>query len=286
MYVILGITGNTGRVAAESLLAAGKKIRVVARDRAKLAEWSARGAEVAVGDLLDTNSLAKAFEGATGAYVLIPPNPKAASFRAYQREVSASIAAAVAKAKVPHVVLLSSVGAQHAEGNGPILALHHAEKEIAATGTKLTAIRAGYFLENFAGSFGMLDQGVLPSFLPVDLPIDVINTRDIGALVAATLAEGATSSLVIELGGPGISTKEVAAILSKLVGRTIEATYFGLDAVVPTLTGAGFTPDLAALYAEMIGGIDVGRVAFEGGHRRVHASTPPAEVLKALLPKA
>ncbi len=37
-------------------------------------------------------------------------------------------------AKLPHVVLLSSVGAQHEKGTGPIQALHHAERELVATG--------------------------------------------------------------------------------------------------------------------------------------------------------
>jgi len=31
---------------------------------------------------------------------------------------------------IPHVVLLSSVGAQHAQGTGPIRSLHHAESVI------------------------------------------------------------------------------------------------------------------------------------------------------------
>lgn len=285
MYVILGTTGNTGRVAADSLLSQGKAVRVVGRDRAKLESWAARGADVAIADLSDAGALAKAFQGATGAYVLVPPNPKAPDFRAYQHGVIAALAEAVAAAKVPHVALLSSVGAQHAEGTGPIAALHRAEAALRGTGTHLSAIRAGYFAENFAGSFGMLGQGVLPSFLPEDLPIDLINTRDIGLLAAKTLAEGATTSSIIELGGPAKTTNDVAAVLSELLGKPIVAKNFGVGAVVPTLTGAGFSTDLANLYAEMIGAVASGEVAFEGGHRRVLATTPLADVLRPLLPK-
>ena len=51
-YVIAGVSGNTGSVAAAALLDAGAKVRVVVRDAAKGAPWKARGAEVAVADLI------------------------------------------------------------------------------------------------------------------------------------------------------------------------------------------------------------------------------------------
>ena len=70
----------------------------------------------------------------------------------------ASLAAAVKAAKVPHVVLLSSIGAQHADGTGPIVSVHEAEGALAPV-THLTAIRAAYFLENWGASLGMLEQG-------------------------------------------------------------------------------------------------------------------------------
>ena len=90
---------------------------------------------------------------------------------------------------------------------------------------------------------------------------------------------------MIELGGPAITTNDIAAMLSELVGRPIEAKNFGFEAIVPTLTSVGFSADFAALYEEMIRGVASGRVAFEGGHRRVQGSTPVREVLRALLPK-
>ena len=74
MFAITGITGHTGAVVAETLLAAGKPVRVIVRDAAKGAAWKARGAEVAVADLKDAAALAQAFRGVQGAYVLSPPD--------------------------------------------------------------------------------------------------------------------------------------------------------------------------------------------------------------------
>ncbi|HEY8075629.1 MAG TPA: hypothetical protein VIF62_16000, partial [Labilithrix sp.] len=48
MFVIAGVSGNTGYVVADELLARGKKVRVVVRDAAKAAAWRDKGAEIAV----------------------------------------------------------------------------------------------------------------------------------------------------------------------------------------------------------------------------------------------
>jgi uncharacterized protein YbjT (DUF2867 family) len=45
MYVITGATGNTGRVIAERLLKAGKKVRIVGRDPRRLEKFTEKGAE-------------------------------------------------------------------------------------------------------------------------------------------------------------------------------------------------------------------------------------------------
>lgn len=286
-YVIAGVTGNTGRVAAQALLDAGEKVRVVVRDAAKGAPWAAKGAEVAVADLGDASALSAALAGATGAYLLLPPNVTTGDFRAYQARTGAAIVEAVGRAAVPHVVLLSSVGAQHPSGTGPIAGLHPVEKGLAALkGTRTTAIRAAYFMENLGGSLGMLEQGILPSFTPTDLAFDMIATRDIGLVAARALREGAQGLEIIELSAAkSYSMDDAAALLSTLTGRAVKAQQFPLDAMVPTLTGLGVPADVAELYREMTDGIIQGRVAFEGGHRRVRGDVDLETVLKGVLGK-
>src|SRR5262245_33801445 len=102
MFVIAGATGKTGRAAAEALLAEGKAVRVVARDGMKAARLHAQGAEVAVADLGDEAGLARALEGAVGAYLLLPDGPPDAD----RRRTADAMAAAVRRAGVDHVVFL------------------------------------------------------------------------------------------------------------------------------------------------------------------------------------
>jgi len=284
-YVIAGVSGHTGKVAAQTLLDAGEKVRVVVRDAAKGEAWRAKGAEVAVADLGDATALAAALAGARGAYLLLPPNLSTGDFRAYQRRTGEAIVEAVRRARTPHVALLSSVGAQHASGNGPIAGLHTLERGLGALeGTRTTAIRAAYFMENLGGSLGMLDQGVLPCFTPTNVAFEMIATRDIGRVAATALREGAKGFEVIELSAARTwSMDDAAAALSEITGKTVKAQQFPLDAMVPTLTGFGFPQDVAELYREMTEGMLRGHVAFEGGHRRVRGETDLTTVLRGIL---
>jgi uncharacterized protein YbjT (DUF2867 family) len=284
MYAIAGVSGNTGSVAADTLLAQGKPVRVIVRDAAKGEPWRARGAEVAVADLEDTAALTAALRGVEGAYLLVPPRLASPRPLEENRVVIASLAAAVKAAKVPHVVLLSSVGAQHADGVGPIASVHEAEVALAPV-TQLTAIRAAYFLENWGASLGMLEQGILPSFIAVGAEIPMVATRDIGRTAAEALVEGPRGRQVIELSAKReYAPADIAAAVSARTGRKVTAQQFPLDAVVPTFTSFGISPQVAELYREMYAGIASGRVEFENVGRHVFGGVTGEDVLANLLP--
>ncbi len=74
MHVVTGVTGNTGAVVADALLAAGERVRVVLRDPAGAEAWRARGAEIALADLGDDGAMAQALRDARAAYLLNPPD--------------------------------------------------------------------------------------------------------------------------------------------------------------------------------------------------------------------
>jgi uncharacterized protein YbjT (DUF2867 family) len=288
MFAVAGVTGRTGAVAADRLLAQGHAVRVIVRDAAKGAPWAARGAEVAVAELGDAERMTAALAGTAGAYLLVPPALTSPDPITDNARIADALGRAVRAARVPHVVFLSSVGAQHDAGTGPIRSVRIGEQALAATGAATTFVRAAYFLENWHGSLGMVGQGVLPTFLPTGLAFPQVATRDIGATAATALAEGPHGAQVIELssGPTDYSSDDVAAVLSRLVGAPVAAHHAPLDAVVPTFLSFGLTPAFAALYRELFEGVIEGRVAFEGGAaRRVRGPTLPAEVLGAALPR-
>jgi uncharacterized protein YbjT (DUF2867 family) len=286
MYVVAGITGNTGSVVASTLLDRKAPVRVIVRDPAKGQAWKARGAEVAIADLGDQVALTAALRGASAAYLLVPPRPSSPAPLQENRALIASLAGAVAAAKVPHVVLLSSIGAQHADGTGPIVSAHDAEQALAPI-TALTAVRAAFFMENMLGSLGALAQNILPVFWKPDHAISMVATADIGRIAATALLDGPRSQQRIELSGPReLSPNDVAAVLSKLTGKEITATQAPLEAVVPTFTGFGLSKPVAELYAELYGGIGIGRVAWSGDGRAIRGTVEITEVLRPALQAA
>ena len=117
MYVIAGVSGNTGSIVAHALLEQGKKVRVLVRDAAKGEPWKARGAEVAVASVEDEDALTKALEGAAGAYLLSPPDAASTDFIAARRTTVDTIARAVERSKVEMYAGLAN-GTIEFEGKG------------------------------------------------------------------------------------------------------------------------------------------------------------------------
>jgi uncharacterized protein YbjT (DUF2867 family) len=266
MFVIAGATGNTGSVVASTLLARGKPVTVLVRDAQKTGSWREKGAQVATASLEDAEALAASFADAEGAYLLIPPNYKAADALGYGFRVAEALAVAVKTSGIPHVVLLSSVGAQHAQGTGPIRSLHHAESVIWPAAKNLTILRAAYFLQNWAGGVeGVRNQGVLHNFLTPERKIPMISTADIGQIAAACLTDPAHDRRIVEIAGPeDYSPQDIARTFAAALGKPVKLETHPLDAVIPTFTAAGFSEDLARLFREMTEGINTGHVAYEG----------------------
>jgi len=279
-FVVAGVSGNTGAVVAEALLAHQKTVRVVVREPSEGAPWTARGAEVAIADLEDAHSFARALSGASGAYLLTPPSLTAPSLRAHQTNVARSLAAAATESRIPHVVFLSGFAAHRDSGSGPLAGLHDAERLLGVVpGLRLSSIRAGYFYENVLPVLNVVkDAGLLPSFFPAELPVPMVATRDIG-LLAAELLLDATSRGVVELGA-GLRYAEIARVLGELLGKPVRVEEVALDAIAPTIAGFGFNADLTNAYVELITGIRSGALAFEGGHRRVAPRTSLEDVFR------
>jgi uncharacterized protein YbjT (DUF2867 family) len=274
MFVVFGVSGNTGRIVANRLLAEGKRVRVVVRDAKRGEEWSQRGAEVAVADVEESGSVERALAGAEGAYLLLPPDNRTPDFMGRARRVLDSVERALAAAHVGHVVFLSSVGAQHAAGTGPIKSLHLVEEELpkAAPGTRFTFIRAAYFMENILANLpAMKESGILPVFGGGEsYPFPMVATEDIGAVAAeALLSPPSSAKQILELSGPAdYSFADAARAFGAALGRTVTATPLPLEAMVPTLQQFGISADVAGQYREMTEGMAKGLLAWEGGAAR------------------
>jgi uncharacterized protein YbjT (DUF2867 family) len=286
MYVVAGVTGNTGKVVAETLLAQKQPVRALVRNEAKGAEWKKRGAEVAVAELDDADGLGRALAGATGAYLLLPAQYGSTDARADGAKRTRAIIQAIESSGVAHVVFLSAVGAQHASGTGPVGPLHDAEVALSQVKAAVTSVRAAYFMENLDGSLFALAKGALPTFLSAGHAIPMVATADVGTISAKALLEGAKGYSVIELAGPREYTPEdVAATLSRITGKPVATQQGPEDAMVPALMGAGMNRHWAELYQEMTHALNTGHLAWEGGRARAVRGTTEIDAVLSKLVK-
>lgn len=218
MFLVMGMTGKVGGATAAHLLAQGKKVRALVRDRAKAASWADRGVELVDGDWNDAASIVRALKGVDGAFVMLPPILAPSPDFSEARGVVANYVEALNKAPVPRVVALSSMGANRTSGMGLITALTLLEQGFRDLTLPVAYVRAGGFFENFLYGLHVAQGGTLPVFYnPTSRKSAMVATDDIGAEIA-TLLNGPAwlGHRIIELGSM-VSADEVAAQLGEVM---------------------------------------------------------------------
>jgi uncharacterized protein YbjT (DUF2867 family) len=285
MYVVVGATGNTGSAVADTLLSRKQPVRIVVRSADKGAAWKAKGAEIAVASLDDVPALTKAFQGASGLYILVPPNYGAQAWLTEQRARMGRAAEAIEKSSVPHVVFLSSIGGHIAEGTGPIRAARYGEQVLARAVKNLTILRPPYFMENWAPVLGTVKgQGLLPTFIAPMAKIPMVATDDIGRIAAEQLIAGGYGRKVVEMAGPEeYSPDQVAAVLGQILGKPVTAQHAPLSAVVPTFKSFGFSDEAAKLFEEMYTSFSTGAIGYEHPASLVRGKVTLAEALRGMV---
>lgn len=281
MIVITGATGNSGRPAAEALLAKGEKIRAIGRDAKKLEPLAARGAEAFVGDVQDADAMTRAFQGADAVYLLIPQAIERDDLREYQERISDAYAKAVATARVPYAVTLSSIGAQHASGTGPIVGLHNMEHKLNdIPGLNVLHLRPGPFMENLLMSVPAIkSMGFVPGGESGDAPMPMIATKDIGHYAAERLhARDFSGSSARELLGPrDVTMKEAAGLIGKGIGKpSLHYMHVPFMLLEPALVKMGMPKSSAALVIEMWKAGNDGLVA--ATEQRTPENTTPSTI--------
>jgi uncharacterized protein YbjT (DUF2867 family) len=152
---------------ARTLLAADGGVRAIGRKPERLRALAELGAEPAIGALDDARFLARALDGATGLYALVPYNYGAKTCVLISRGSSTQTRPPL----VTRVFRASSVSRASALISLTTVAcwrdslLRAGLERLAAGGVQTTALRAGFFLENFLGMAATVHQvGALGGF--------------------------------------------------------------------------------------------------------------------------
>jgi uncharacterized protein YbjT (DUF2867 family) len=263
MYVVLGASGNTGQVVAQSLLASQQKVRVVGRNAAHLQPHAARGAEIFIGDVTDAAALTKAFHQADAAYVMIPPNVTTNDPLAYAERVSDAITAAARNTGIKNLVVLSSIGADKPNGTGPVLGLHNLEQKLnQIESANVLFLRAGYFMENTLPQAEAISKmGFAVGPVRPDLKLTMIATSDIGAAASEALLQPAFHGKQTRelLGQRDLTYNEAATIIGKAIGKPdLKYQQISDDQVRAAMVQMGMSAEFARLLVEMTGSLNSG----------------------------
>ena len=265
MIAVMGATGKTGSAVVEGLLAGRKQVRAIGRSADRLKRFTDRGAEPAVGNSADAQTLANAFTGADAVYAMVPPDYAQADPRGYYNRVGDAIERAARQSGVARIVFLSSLGAELKEGTGPIVGLHDVEEILRTLGVDLRILRPGYFYDNFLANIGLIrHQGINGGAIAPDSPFPMTDSGDIGAVAAEELAGNTPGSgtSVRELLGPRDYTmREATAMIGQRIGKPeLPYVQFADADFMGALAQAGFSKGVAESFVEMSHALSEGRV--------------------------
>lgn len=264
MYAITGITGKVGGAVARTLLAAGQPVRAVVRDAARARTWAERGCEVVTAGMDDAASLAAAFEGAQGVFILPPSDFDPSPGFPEARVVIDAVRAALQSAVPEKVVCLSTIGAQATETN-LLTQRTLMEQALGTLPMPVTFLRPGWFMENAAWDVTPArDAGTIPSFLqPLDKPLPMVATADVGRVAAQLLLERWRGVRVVELEGPQrVTPIDIAKTFARILGHAVTAEVVRRDTWEALFRSQGMKEPSPRM--RMLDGFNEGWITFEG----------------------
>ncbi|MCP2091733.1 UNVERIFIED_ORG: uncharacterized protein YbjT (DUF2867 family) [Paraburkholderia sediminicola] len=162
------------------------------------------------------------------------------------------------------VVCLSTIGAQATQPN-LLTKLGMMERRLGTLPIPVTFLRAAWFMENTARDIpALIAGGAMTSYLqPLDKPVPMVATDDIGRVAAELLCHPKGAS-VVELEGPQrVTPLEVASVLGRLIGRTVRVEAVPRDMWFDAFRAQGASNPEPRM--RMLDGFNEGWIEFESG---------------------
>ncbi|WP_323990636.1 NmrA family NAD(P)-binding protein [Nguyenibacter sp. L1] len=277
MFLVMGITGKVGGATAKHLLAHGRTVRALVRNREKAANWANLGVELVDGDWNDPTAIERALEDVEGAFVMLPavwaPSPDFAEAKG----VISNYVEALTRAAPPRAVALSSMGANRTSGLGMITALSLLEQGFRDLTSPIAFVRAGGFFENFLYGLQVAQGGTLPVYYnPTNRKSTMVATNDIGAEVATLLTGPAWSGQrIVELGSM-VSADEVAEQLGEVLSLDVKAFAVPRAGWAEAFEQLGIPKGRTGPAEEMFEAVNTGWMDLEAGDTEHVAGTTSA----------
>ena len=229
MILLTGATGKTGSATAKALNEKGITFRALIRNEEKRGDIESLGGEVVIGSIENKEAVDQSMVDVETALILLPNSEN-------QLSLEKQLVDSAKQAGAKRVVKMSSIEATP-DATSPIPKLHlESEEYIKQSGLNWTMIKPNFYMQNLLASAGTIkDQGKI--FLPMgEGKTGMIDTTDVGTVIAKVLSEDGHESMNHEITGPEIlSFYEVAEIFSKALGKQVDYVDVPMDAYKETL---------------------------------------------------
>ena len=225
LALVSGATGYIGGRLVPQLLAAGFRVRVVARRPRNLADrpWFDQ-VDIVQGDAADADSLAQALSGVNVAYYLIHSLGTGEDFESLDRRHARNFAIAARACEVARIIYLGGLYPE-AEKLSPHLESRKEVGEILlASGVPTAVLRAAVIIGSGSASFEMLRY--LTERLPVmitprwvDTRIQPIAVKDVLRYLVGSAALPPEVNRGFDIGGPDVLTyRQMMAAYARIAG--------------------------------------------------------------------
>jgi uncharacterized protein YbjT (DUF2867 family) len=261
--IITGSLGNVGKPLTKKLVAAGHQVTVISHSNDRKADIEALGASPAIGSISDAAFLTNAFTGADAVFAMTPPAMGGSNVIANTVNAGKAYATAFRQAGVPRVVMLSSMGADVPDKNGPVAAIHQLENLYSQIeGTHFVFLRAGYFYLNFYNSIPMLKgMGFIGGNFPGTMQFALVHPQDIATAAAELLQSNFTGKQARYIVSDVRTPKEIATALGTAAGNpALPWVEFTDEQSIEGMKQGGLPAELAELFTEMGAGFRSGRL--------------------------
>ena len=222
--LVTGATGYIGGRLVPRLLAAGHRVRCLAREPRKLdgRAWTRDPAvEIVAGDASDEAALARALAGCRAAYYLVHSMVAAGNeYAERDRRLARLFARAADEAGLERIVYLGGLG-ELGEGLSEHLASREVEALLASSRTPVTVLRAAMIIGSGSASFEILRYLVerLPVMVTprwVATECQPIAVRNVVQYLVAALDGDETKGRTLDIGGPDVlSYRELMRIMAE-----------------------------------------------------------------------
>ncbi len=261
--LVTGAGGQFGQRVLHHLLHTLKvpagRIIAATRKPDSLAEWRANGVTTRAADFDDPASLATAFAGAERLPLISPnvldrPGPPLIQHK--------TAVEAAAKANVKHVVYTSM---PKPEGSPLLFAPDHAGTEAALGSSALpswTVLRNNWYFENLFFSLPSAIASGKWYSAAANGRIAHIARDDLARAAATVLAGTGTGKTKHTLtGSKGYTTAEIAALVSRTIGKPIEVVPVPVEGLLQGMVAHGVPEPIARVFASMDTNTSVGGLA-------------------------